>query len=78
MARLDGTGPMGYGPMTGRGLGPCGGSMGWARGGGLGMGWRRFYSPKNEMTTLEEEAKMLEEELKTVKEELTTLKNQQK
>lgn len=23
MARKDGTGPLGYGPMTGRGLGPC-------------------------------------------------------
>ena len=27
MPRLDGTGPAGMGPMTGRGLGPCGGRM---------------------------------------------------
>ena len=24
MPRMDGTGPLGQGPMTGRGLGPCG------------------------------------------------------
>ncbi len=26
MPRMDGTGPLGQGPMTGRGLGPCGSS----------------------------------------------------
>ncbi|MGD2103921.1 MAG: DUF5320 domain-containing protein [Anaerolineae bacterium] len=48
----DGTGPMGMGPMTGRGAGYCGGydapgyanpyprmGMGWGR----GRGWRRGY-----------------------------------
>lgn len=42
----DRTGPMGMGPMTGRGAGYCGGydAPGWASpapGRGLGMGWRR-------------------------------------
>ena len=51
----DGTGPMGMGPMTGRGAGYCGGyeapgwanpvpgrgfGLGWGRGGGGGRGWR--------------------------------------
>ena len=51
MPRGDRTGPMGYGPMTGRGLGYCAGyaspgytrswpryGMGWGR--GFGRGWR--------------------------------------
>jgi|LFRM01.2.fsa_nt_gb hypothetical protein len=44
MAARDGTGPMGTGPMTGRGLGPCNtGSerlvgYGYGRGGGMGFG----------------------------------------
>ncbi|NLZ44803.1 MAG: DUF5320 domain-containing protein [Clostridia bacterium] len=53
----DGTGPMGYGPMTGRAAGYCtgypapgymnprGGYCGWGRGfgGGRGRGWRNMY-----------------------------------
>ena len=41
MARGDGTGPMGAGAMTGRGLGSCVGSgvsVGGGRGAGRGMG----------------------------------------
>lgn len=40
MPRGDGTGPMGYGPMTGRGLGYCSGSEvpGYATGWGPGFG----------------------------------------
>ncbi len=40
----DRTGPMGYGPMTGRRLGYCAGYQvpGFTNtGGGMGMGWRR-------------------------------------
>jgi hypothetical protein len=54
----DGTGPMGMGPMTGRGAGYCAGygvpgcanpvsgrgfGMGWGRGRGGGWGWRNWY-----------------------------------
>ncbi len=51
----DGTGPMGVGPRTGRGLGFCSGfkRSGYVRGGGLGLGrgrhlglgrgWRWFW-----------------------------------
>ncbi|WP_457571626.1 DUF5320 domain-containing protein [Desulfovulcanus sp.] len=41
MPGFDGTGPMGQGPMTGRGLGRCtgfAGGGGFRRGFGLGMG----------------------------------------
>ncbi len=38
MPRLNGTGPMGQGPMTGRGMGSCGGGM------GCGQGFGRRFS----------------------------------
>ncbi len=57
MPRRDRTGPMGMGPMTGRGFGPCGeigmpryappfpGGGSWRRG-GPGRGWQhRFHVP---------------------------------
>jgi len=48
MPKLDGAGPMGQGPRTGRGLGPCGGGMRRGWGCWSGHGFRRFISPKNE------------------------------
>jgi len=78
MSRIDGTGPRGAGPMTGRGLGPCGGGMriGWfGRGQGWGMG-RFFRSPKNQHQSLEDEEKMLLEELEAVRFEKAALKGQ--
>jgi hypothetical protein len=41
MPGQDGTGPMGRGRLTGRGLGPCG--SGFARGRGFGMGFGRGF-----------------------------------
>ncbi len=50
----DRTGPMGMGPMTGRGLGYCGGpgapgyargASGWGGGFGRGFGWRFTRRP---------------------------------
>lgn len=38
MPRRDGTGPMGFGPMSGRGLGLCSGVNMVGRGVGLGLG----------------------------------------
>ena len=77
MPRYDGTGPLGQGPRTGRGLGPCGGyggyGFGWRRAGG-GFGFRRFISPKNELAALESEEAMLEEELVAIREEKAALK----
>lgn len=58
---MDGTGPQGLGPMTGRGLGPCG--CGMRRGFGRGYG-RRFGFSVN--LTDKEEKKILEEELKEI------------
>lgn len=45
MPGFDRTGPGGYGPATGRGMGPCGGGMAYGRGGrmGRGRGFGRGY-----------------------------------
>ena len=77
MPKQDGTGPIGQGMGTGRGMGPCGGgvSRSW---GCRGLGFRRFFSPKNELAALEDEERMLEEELKTIREEKVALKDQAK
>ena len=76
MPRLDRTGPLGYGPGTGRGMGPCGAGMGWGRGFGSGFGWRRFWTQKEEKEMLGDEAQALEQELKAIKERLAELKTQ--
>jgi len=73
MPNNDGTGPLGQGPMTGRGLGPCGGGMrrGFGRGFGRGMGWRCWGYPYAVPVTLTktEEKKILEAELKEIEAE---------
>ncbi len=80
MPKLDGTGPMGQGAGTGRGMGSCGAGSGMRRSccGGYGFGRRRFISPKNELSTLGNEEKILEEELAAIKEKKIALQNQQK
>jgi hypothetical protein len=85
MPRQNGTGPMGYGPGTGWGRGPCGGGMAYGRrGGGRGLGWRRFWghypgpdvSKKEEAEMLSEEADIMEEELKNIKARLADIKKE--
>lgn len=71
MPGQDGTGPAGQGPMTGRGLGPCGGGMrrGFGRGFGRGLGvCRRAYSQPVTLTK-DQEKKVLEAELAEVEAE---------
>jgi hypothetical protein len=41
-----------------------------------GFGFRRFFSPKNELVALEDEEKMLTEELEAIKAEKEALKGQ--
>ena len=43
MPYLDGTGPMGRGPLTGRGLGYCGAGLGLGCGRRMGAGRLRGY-----------------------------------
>jgi len=50
--------------------------MGYGR--GLGYGYRRFASPRNEVSALESDIQELEEELKVLKEEKEALKKELK
>lgn len=91
MPRFNGTGPFGFGPATGWGLGPCGAGMAWRRGWGFARRphWRGFLrrfwgtypsnvlSKKEEEEILTEEAALLEEELKAIKARLAELKGQE-
>lgn len=77
MPYRDGTGPMGYGPLTGRGMSPCRRGVGFSRGYGRGfgsgfgrgfgrgygmMGWEYPpYSLKDHKAALEEELKRINE-----------------
>ena len=81
MPKLDATGPRGQGVGTGRGMGNCGFAgvavgrrMGFGCRGGYGR--RRFISPKNELSALEEEERILKEELEFIKAEKEALKAQ--
>lgn len=78
MPKMDGTGPMGQGAGTGRGIGSCGAGnrMGQGCCGGYGQGRRRFISPKNELSALENQEKMLLEELEVIKNEKEALRDQ--
>jgi len=84
MPQLNGTGPNGNGPGTGRGFGPCGaggvrgrgyGAGGCARGFGAG---RRFYASSNDLASLQESEKFLTAELKAIQEEIKNLDKGQK
>jgi len=67
MPNRDGTGPKGQGPLTGRGLGPCGAGM--LR--GLGRGRGRAICPAKFAVgfTKDEEKKILEAELTEIEKE---------
>ena len=67
MPNFDGNGPRGIGPLTGRGLGPCGAGLrrGFSR--GMGRGFRRFaVVPQTMELTQADEKKILQEELKEI------------
>ena len=82
MPKLNGTGPVGQGTRTGRGFGSCGCEIGRSCGCGNcccnnGFGFRKFSSPRDEITSLEDAEKILEKELAEIKEERAALKKQQ-
>ena len=62
MPGMDGTGSLGQGSLTGRGLGPCG--CGMRRGFGRGCGRFRYIEPL--VLTQEEQKKILETQLKEI------------
>ncbi|MEE9525811.1 MAG: DUF5320 domain-containing protein [Candidatus Woesearchaeota archaeon] len=81
MPNKDKTGPEGMGPMTGRGLGPCGSGQarGFGRGQGRGMGYRRMgfrqvgFAQPVELTK-EQENKILEAEKAELEAKLESIK----
>jgi len=71
MPRFDKTGPMGMGPMTGRGMGRCRGGRIFGR----GMNFCRFGGPfRTSSLSKEEEIKMIKEEIKNAEDYLKQLK----
>lgn len=77
MPKLDGTGPTGQGAGSGRGMGNCGGG-GMRRSccGRLGGMGRKFFSPKNELSALQDNEQFLKDELEAVQEEIKAVKAQ--
>ena len=87
MPGFDKTGPQGQGPMTGRGLGPCGAGrkfgMGFGRcrgyGRGLGryFGWNAPQTKEERVEDIEAYRKALQEEMEEAEKELAELKKQE-
>ncbi|MBU5688722.1 MAG: DUF5320 domain-containing protein [Candidatus Aenigmarchaeota archaeon] len=78
MPGRDGTGPFGEGPLTGRGLGPCGKGLAWRRGFKNRRFWRLqpwYYSRMPELS-MDEQKKFLQEELEEIKEEIKILEKE--
>ena len=75
MPRRDGTGPMGLGSRTGRGMGPCCGGYGSGGGYGMGMGYGRTgrMSKEDKKEMLKEESQYLKEDLDAIEKELAEL-----
>lgn len=67
MPRFDGTGPYGYGPMTGRGFGFCRGGFGYPM---------RRWLPQDELAELETEERFLADELEAIRKRRAELKDQ--
>lgn len=82
MPNLNGTGPLGQGKMSGRGLGPCCGEAGAGTrrdfGGGRGRGRGRCMARAIAQTaslSSEEQAKILNERLKEIEEEKKSIES---
>ena len=75
MPGFDKTGPMGMGPMTGRGFGLCGLGLGWRKRFGMGRGMGRYFgwdwpqTEEDKLKALADYKKALEEEMEDVKKE---------
>jgi len=88
MPGFNRSGPQGQGPLTGRGLGPCGRGLAFRRGLGRGFAGRRIaFTPvqpvvqpiyQEPILTKEEEKKILEAELAEIKVEMEEIEKRLK
>jgi len=81
MPRFNGTGPLGYGPATGRGMGYCTGFRGWGRGFGAFGQFRgpmnAAYFPQTTPTvSKEEQLQMMETEINAQEAVLDSMRKQ--
>lgn len=86
MPRGDGAGPMGMGPMNGRGMGMCAGNKaGRSYGCGQGRGMGRGFNPqanslaqpqKDELTLLKNQASAVENHLNNIKGRISELEKE--
>lgn len=83
MPNFDKTGPQGQGPLTGRGLGPCGGGRGFGYGRGYGRGLGRYFgwnAPQTKEEKIEDikaYKKALGEEMEEVEKELADVQKEE-
>jgi predicted Fe-S protein YdhL (DUF1289 family) len=72
MPGRDGTGPFGEGPLTGRGMGPCGRGLAFRR------GCRRWSNDRMRPVILskDEQKSVLNSELKEIEEEIKELERE--
>jgi hypothetical protein len=77
MPNFDGTGPMGLGPRTGRGFGPCGLGLGWRRRFGAGRGMGRYFGYWSDPQTKDDKIKALSDYKKALEEELEDVKKEE-
>jgi hypothetical protein len=78
MPKLDGTGPTSQGAGSGRGMGKCGaGEMHRSCCGRLGGMGRRFYSSKNDLSSLLDDQQFLKDELVSIEEKIKVAKAQE-
>jgi len=85
MPVFDKTGPLGQGPKTGRGMGPCGGGKGRGMGKGMGFGkccgrglgryfgWNTPQTAEEKQEDLKNYKKALQEEMEDVEKELSDI-----
>lgn len=77
----DGTGPLGQGPLTGRGLGPCGTGNYPRRFARFGRGFRArtFARPiYTEPRTKDEEKRWLEQDIEDIEQEMKDLEQEKR
>ena len=82
MPGFDQSGPLGQGPNTGRGMGPCGRGMrmglgrerGYGRGLGRYFGWNAPLTKEEKLADAESYRKALQEEMEETDKELADLR----